>query len=89
MKGIVYYGDSPSNPDATGNSYTDTCVDENMSDLTRIISESLSLLFYNKSEPGSLGENGGSLYRWELNSTSMHIAWTDPSLLEVYRNHQS
>ena len=43
IKGIVFYGDSPSTLDTTGYSYTDACVDENMSDLTPIISESVSL----------------------------------------------
>jgi hypothetical protein len=32
VKGIIYYGDSPSTPSTTGYSYTDSCVDEDMSD---------------------------------------------------------
>jgi hypothetical protein len=54
-------------------SYTDSCVDEDMSDLIPIVSETVSSPFYNKSEPVSLGKNGGSLYRWKVNSTSMHV----------------
>ncbi|KAJ5984768.1 hypothetical protein N7522_011964 [Penicillium canescens] len=45
--------------------------------------------FYNKSEAVSLGKNGGSLYRWKLNSTSMHVNWTDSTLWGVYRGHRS
>jgi hypothetical protein len=60
-----------------------------MSDLTPIVTESVSSPFYNKSEPVSLGKNSGSLYRWRLNSTSMQVDWTDPTLLEVYRGHHS
>jgi hypothetical protein len=89
IKGIVYYGDSPSTPKTTAYSYTDACVDENMSDLTPIVTESVSTPFYNKSEPVFLGKNSGRLYRWRLNSTSMHVDWTDPTLLEVYRGHHS
>ncbi|CAG8187589.1 unnamed protein product [Penicillium olsonii] len=89
IKGIVYYGDSPSTPSTIGYSYTDSCDDEAMSDLVPIVSETVSNAFYNKSEPVSLGKNGGSLYRWKLNSTSMHVDWEDPTLLEVYRGHHS
>jgi FtsP/CotA-like multicopper oxidase with cupredoxin domain len=89
IKGIVYYGDSPSTPSTTGYAYTDSCDDEAMSDLTPIISESASSPFYNKSEPVSLGKNGASLFRWKLNSTSMHVDWEDPTLLEVYDGHHS
>ncbi|KAJ5527875.1 hypothetical protein N7513_012034 [Penicillium frequentans] len=89
IKGIVYYGDSPSTPSTSEYSYTDSCDDEDMSDLTPIVTESVSTPYYNKSEPVSLGKNGGSLYRWKLNSTSMHVDWTDPTLLEVYRGHHS
>ncbi|CAI7651201.1 hypothetical protein N7533_012970 [Penicillium manginii] len=90
IKGIIYYGDEPANPTTTGHSYTDSCSDENMADLSPIVSESVSSSpYYNSSEPVSLGKNGGSLYRWKLNSTSMHVDWTDPTLLEVYRGHHS
>ncbi|KAJ6006465.1 hypothetical protein N7451_004409 [Penicillium sp. IBT 35674x] len=89
IKGIVYYGDSPSTPTTSEYSYTDSCDDEDMSDLTPIVTESVSSPYYNKSEPVTLGKNGGSLYRWKLNSTSMHVDWTDPTLLEVYRGHHS
>ncbi|KAI9925615.1 hypothetical protein ASPWEDRAFT_114197 [Aspergillus wentii DTO 134E9] len=90
IKGIIYYGDSPSTPNTTEHSYTDSCEDESMSNLVPIISETLpSTPFYNKSEPVSLGTNSQSLYRWKLNSTSMHVDWTDPTLLEIYRGHHS
>ncbi|KAJ5302409.1 hypothetical protein N7508_007272 [Penicillium antarcticum] len=87
--GIIYYGDSPLTPTTTGCSYINSFVDENMSNLTPIVSETVFDLFYNNSEPVSLGKNGDSLYRWKLNSTSIHIDRTDPMLLEVYRGHHS
>ncbi|CBF71547.1 hypothetical protein AN6830.2 [Aspergillus nidulans FGSC A4] len=40
-----------------------------------------------KSESVTLGTNTENLFRWKLNSTSMHVDWTDPILLEIYRNH--
>jgi len=90
IKGIVYCGDQPSTPTTSGHTYTDGCDDEAMSDLTPIVSETVSTSpFYNQSQPVSLGKNSGSLYRWKLNSTSMHVDWTDPTLMEVYRGHHS
>ncbi|KAJ5092447.1 hypothetical protein NUU61_007317 [Penicillium alfredii] len=89
IKGIVYYGSSHSTPSTKGYSYTDSCADEDMSNLTPIVSETVSSPSYNKSEPVSLGKNPASLYRWKLNSTSMHVDWTVPTLLEVYRGHHS
>ncbi|KAJ6023623.1 hypothetical protein N7499_009019 [Penicillium canescens] len=78
-----------STPSTTGYSFTDSCVDEDMSNLTPIVSETVFSPFYNKSEAVSLGKNGGSLYRWKLNSTSMHVNWTDSTLWGVYRGHRS
>ncbi|RMZ38338.1 hypothetical protein AFCA_000071 [Aspergillus flavus] len=91
IKGIVYYGSSPSTPTTTGYSYTDACDDEDMSNLVPIVNPYTitSNPFYNRSEPVSLGKNSQSLYRWKLNSTSMHVSWDDPTLLEIYRNHTS
>jgi hypothetical protein len=56
VKGIIYYGDSPSTPSTTGYSYTDSCVDEDISNLSLIVSETVSSPFYNKSEPVSLAK---------------------------------
>ena len=91
IKGIVYYGSSPSRPTTTAYSYTDACDDEDMSNLVPIVNPYTitSNPLYNESEPVSLGKNSQSLYRWKLNSTSMHVAWEDPTLLEIYRNHTS
>lgn len=91
IKGIVYYGSSPSTPTTTGYSYTDACDDEDMSNLVPIVNPYTitSNPLYNESEPVSLGKNSQSLYRWKLNSTSMHVSWDDPTLLEIYRNHTS
>jgi Multicopper oxidase len=42
IKGIVYYGDSASTPTTTGYTYTDSCDDENLSDLVPYLSQSAS-----------------------------------------------
>ncbi|KAF7585885.1 hypothetical protein BBP40_009936 [Aspergillus hancockii] len=91
IKGIADYDSSPSTPTTTAYSYTDACDDEDMSNLAPVVNPYpiSSNLFYNKSEPVPLSKNTQGLYRWKLNSTSMHVAWEDPTLLEIYRNHAS
>ncbi|KAH8432817.1 uncharacterized protein LDX57_010446 [Aspergillus melleus] len=91
IKGIVYYGDSPSTPTTSAYSYSDSCDDEDMSSLVPLVNPYTidTAPLYNKSEPVSLGKNSQSLYRWKLNSTSMHVDWADPTLLEIYRGHHT
>ncbi|KAL3462213.1 laccase [Aspergillus heterothallicus] len=89
IKGIIYYGSSTSTPTTTGYSYTDSCDDEDPSNLTPIVNpqSAPSNPLYTASEPVTLAKNSQNLWRWKLNSTSMHVDWTDPSLLEIHRNH--
>ena len=42
IKGIVYYGDELSTPTTSGHTYTDGCDDEAMSDLTPLVSKTVS-----------------------------------------------
>lgn len=89
IKGIVYYGDSPSTPKTSEYDYTDSCVDEEMSDLSPIVSEAVNTPYYNKSTPVTLGTISNNMYRWKLNSTSMHVDWADPTLQEIHRGSHS
>lgn len=86
---MVYYGDSPSMPPfhrqyphrrMRGREY----VGPN-ANYFRI---RLHLLLKH-TRTGLSGENGGSLYRWKLSFTPMHIDQTHPTLLKVYRGHHS
>ncbi|KAL4808784.1 laccase [Aspergillus unguis] len=88
IKGIIYYGDSTSTPSTTAYSYTDSCDDEDASNLTPMMNPRsvTSSPFYTKSEPVTLGTNSENLFRWKLNSTSMLIEWENPTLLQVHNN---
>lgn len=87
IKGIVYYGDSASTPTTTGYSYTDSCDDEDLSDLVPYLSQSAaSSPYYDSSEPVTLGTNSDNLFRWKLNGTSMQVYWDNPTLLQIYNN---
>ncbi|KAL4758104.1 Cupredoxin [Aspergillus foveolatus] len=91
IRGIIYYGSSTSAPKTSAYDYADSCSEEDPSNLTPVVNplSVSSSPFYTKSEPVTLGANAENLFRWKLNSTSMHVDWTDPSLLEIYRNHSA
>lgn len=73
----------------TAYALTDSCEDEAASNLIPIISQRLHLTasdFYYEDLPVSaaLTENSeNSVYRWYLNGTSMHVKWSQPTLLEM------
>jgi FtsP/CotA-like multicopper oxidase with cupredoxin domain len=89
IKGIVYYGSSPSTPTTTAYSYTDSCDDMDSSDLVPYLSQSASLPYYNASEPVTLGSNSENLFRWKMNGTSMQVYWDNPTLLQIWNNDTS
>ncbi|KAJ5090225.1 hypothetical protein N7532_008909 [Penicillium argentinense] len=86
IKGIIYYGSTPTTPTTTGYTYTDSCDDMDTSDLVPYLSQSASVPYYNSSEPITLGSNFESLFRWKMNGTSMQVYWDNPSLLQIWKN---
>ncbi|KAJ5390573.1 Multicopper oxidase type 3 [Penicillium cataractarum] len=89
IKGIMYYGNTPSTPTTTEYTYTDSCDDMDMSDLVPYLPQSASLPYYNASEPVTLGENSENLFRWKMNGTSMQVEWDNPTLLQIWNNDTS
>ncbi|KAL1847420.1 hypothetical protein Plec18167_005191 [Paecilomyces lecythidis] len=90
IKGIIYYGNSSTTPTTTGYSYTDSCDDEDPSNLVPVISKIVSSGYvYNVSEPVTIGMNDENLFRWKMNGTSMKVEWDDPTLLQVWNNETS
>ncbi|PTB35045.1 multicopper oxidase [Trichoderma asperellum CBS 433.97] len=84
IKGIVYYGSSAGTPETTGYSYTDSCDDEDISNLVPFVSKSVSSDTTTEDEAVTVGKNSDNLFKWYLNSTTMVVDWEDPSLLQVY-----
>lgn len=84
IKGIVYYGSSAGIPETTGYSYTDSCDDEDISNLVPFVSKSVSSDTTTEDEAVTVGKNSDNLFKWYLNSTTMVVDWEDPSLLQVY-----
>ncbi|KPM35398.1 Laccase-2 [Neonectria ditissima] len=82
IKGIVYYGDSPSTPSTDGYSYTDGC-DDDTSSVTPYISQDVSDADWQDLESATVGKNTAGLFKWYLNSTSMLVDWANPTLTYV------
>ncbi|GKU13930.1 unnamed protein product [Fusarium langsethiae] len=82
IKGIVYYGDSPSTPSTTGYSYIDSCDDETPK-LVPYVSKTVEAADWHNLETASVGRNSEGLFKWMLNSTTMLMDWKDPTLAQV------
>jgi len=88
IKGIVYYGDSPSTPSTTGYSYTDSCDDESLDDLVPYLAIDAGDSAVNSTEPVSV-ERTDNVFLWEMDSTHFNVTWNEPTLLQVYDNTTS
>ncbi|KAH8680201.1 Cupredoxin [Ilyonectria robusta] len=81
IKGIVYYGDSPSTPSTTAYSYTDSCEDE--TSLVPYISKTVSSADWSALDAATVSKNTAGLFKWYLNSTTMLVDWENPTLQSV------
>lgn len=83
IRGIISYG-TVSTPTTTGYDYTDSCEDEDMSDLVPYLSKTVSTETWDLDETASVATNTDGLFRWYLNETSMSVDWEYPSLMQIY-----
>lgn len=82
IRGIIYYGDSPSTPSTKAYSYDDSCDDET-DNLVPYISKTVEEESSTNVEAASVGFNSDNLFRWYLNSTSMVVEWSNPTLKQI------
>lgn len=83
IKGIVYYGSSTATPETSAYDFTDSCDDEDMTDLVPYISKTVGDSTSTTLENAAVGFNSDNLFRWTLNSTTMVVDWADPTLQQV------
>ncbi|XDG05931.1 hypothetical protein ABKA04_005546 [Annulohypoxylon sp. FPYF3050] len=81
IRGIVTYADTVGTPSTTGYNYTDSCDDET-SNLVPYISKTVGDSTTSTSEEAAVAISNG-VFKWTLNSTSMLVNWTDPTLAQV------
>lgn len=82
IRGIIYYGDSPSTPSTSAYSYDDSCDDET-DNLVPYIGKTVEAESSTNVEAASVGFNSDSLFRWYLNSTTMVVDWQNPTLEQI------
>ncbi|AEO64417.1 multicopper oxidase-like protein [Thermothielavioides terrestris NRRL 8126] len=89
IRGIVYYGTSPSTPDTTGYNPTDSCDDMSSTDLVPYVSKTVaSTAAWTEDEPVTIGAaptNANYLW-WYVNGSTLDMSWSNPTLLQVYDN---
>ncbi|KAF1840066.1 multicopper oxidase [Cucurbitaria berberidis CBS 394.84] len=85
IRGIVYYGSSTSTPSTSAYDYEDSCDDET-DNLVPYISKTAGSETTNMLETATVGFNDDNLFRWYLNSTTMVVEWSDPTLLQITNN---
>lgn len=88
IKGIVRYDStSTDDPDTSAYDYDDDCIDEDVSDLVPIVSETVGTLSNTDTDDNELGvavARTSGLFKWRIGSTTMAVEWADPSLLQIY-----
>ncbi|PSN64803.1 multicopper oxidase [Corynespora cassiicola Philippines] len=82
IKGIVYYGTSTSTPSTSAYDYDDSCDDET-DNIVPYISKTVGTQSSTAIEEATVSYNSDNLFRWYLNSTTMYVEWSDPTLLQV------
>ncbi|KAI1653266.1 putative multicopper oxidase [Daldinia decipiens] len=81
IRGIVSYTDTVSTPETTGYEYVDSCIDETQN-IVPYHSKTVGSTASVTNEVADIGIING-LFRWTLNSTSMLVDWTNPTILQV------
>lgn len=84
--GIISYSGSIDIPSTIGYDFIDNCEDMEASLLVPHHKMTVGGATWTNTETASAGVNENSLFRWFLNSTTMLVEWSDPTLLQMSRN---
>jgi hypothetical protein len=83
IKGILHYHTEIGIPETNATHFDDGCVDESLSNLVPVVSKSVSAADWRFMEDVTVTKNTQNLFHWYLNSTSMQVAWENPTLLQI------
>ncbi|KAJ5635585.1 CAZyme family AA1 [Penicillium longicatenatum] len=86
IRGIVYYGKTAKIPTTTAFHTTSDCLDEPLASLVPWVKKNVEAPAYDNSTDVNVFKNAENLFRWEFNTTSLNVSWTDPTLLNIYNN---
>lgn len=82
IRGIIYYGNSPSTPTTSAYSFEDSCGDET-NNLVPYISKTVGADSSTNVEDATVSFNKDRHFRWYLNSTTMIVEWENPTLEQI------
>ena len=89
IKGIVRYDStSTDDPSSDAYDYTDSCDDEDMSDLVPYLSLNASDYAVEDDEAITVGKSN-NLFKWYMEATTFVVEWADPTLLEIYNDNDT
>ncbi|KAL4922586.1 Cupredoxin [Aspergillus aurantiobrunneus] len=83
IRGIFYYGDTPTLPDTRPWNFEDNCDDEPMDMLVPHIPREVQPPDWENNTLATVATNAQNLFRWYLNSTTMEVLWENPTLLQI------
>ncbi|KAJ5594712.1 uncharacterized protein N7459_000920 [Penicillium hispanicum] len=89
VKGIIRYGSSTADPTTSAYSYTDSCADEDPSNLVPYLAINASDTYaYSDDENVQVQVTDNALL-WLMNKTSFHTQWEYPTLLQVAEGNRT
>ncbi|KAJ5318353.1 hypothetical protein N7476_004773 [Penicillium atrosanguineum] len=83
IKGIMTYNNKARTPTTSAFNFTDSCIDEDMSNLVPIVTKSVSSTEWSLMEDVTETKSN-NLFRWHLNTTTLQANWEDPTLQQIY-----
>ena len=93
IKGIVYYGDSASTPNTTAYDYTDSCDDEDTTNLVPVVQKTVDSAALSEVENVAVGQNSNNLFRCMYKLSVYRLPASPPllctALLRLVRRPES
>lgn len=84
IKGIVRYdSSSTSDPTTSAYSYTDSCDDEDMSDLVPYLALDAEANVLAEDSTVTVGKNTANVFKWYMSSTTFLVDWANPTLKQA------
>lgn len=86
IRGILHYDNSDQSPTTKAYSYVDSCDDEPNDKMVPIIVRNVDPPTYEEIEIAKPARNAQKMFRWYINSTTLEIDWSNPTLRQIYHN---
>lgn len=83
IKGIVYYGLSHNEPTTQPYTMADNCLNEPVSQHHPVVQRQVGAVSSNVKEQLTVSKPNG-FFKWFLNTTSLRVDWSQPSILSAY-----